>query len=523
MGMLYIKEITTEDGLRQRSHSGATGAALLLSGVSKSSRERVESAGDLSGHQPELTPPPSGPSLDRDRETSDMSFGAFVAAFCFSFLTAGTATTEDDGYSEFVPEDDAPQLDYQNPLWCHSPSLANGELTCRSPRGGAHRSTLGTRCETRCDRGYRLVGRRSIQCLSNRRWSGTAYCRKIRCHVLPLIPHGRYACSQGFVVDSRCDFTCRPGYRIQGEHSRTCLHGGLWSGEQPECSDTDPPKIRCPPSRLKPAGPGKLTATVTWDPPAATDTADKSLDVVLEGQQPGTDFKEGVTIIRYKAYDQARNRAACKFLVRVEVRRCPELHPPLHGYVSCSSDGNNYGASCEQHCEGGYERRGAPSRVCQFNRSWSGAPAECVPMEIKSDVKTASALLDQFHEKRRLLILSAPNVSDPDYQMQNIMIQKSDCGLDLRHVTVIELLGSPPQETGRIKEKELHSEVINGLRQAFRISRSYFSMVLLDERGLDRERFITPVSSDELFSYIDGFLMDEEEREKLELRRDFCQ
>ncbi|CAG5989357.1 unnamed protein product, partial [Menidia menidia] len=276
-----------------------------------------------------------------------------------------------------------------NPLWCHSPSLANGELTCRSPRGGAHRSTLGTRCETRCDRGYRLVGRRSIQCLSNRRWSGTAYCRKIRCHVLPLIPHGRYACSQGFVVDSRCDFTCRPGYRIQGEHSRTCLHGGLWSGEQPVCSDTDPPKIRCPPSRLKPAGPGKLTAT--------------------------------------------------------------------------------------------------------------------------------------FHEKRRLLILSAPNVSDPDYQLQNIMIQKSDCGLDLRHVTVIELLGSPPRETGRIKEKELHSEVINGLRQAFRISRSYFSMVLLDERGLDRERFITPVSSDELFSYIDGFLMDEEEREKLELRRDFCQ
>lgn len=59
-------------------------------------------------------------------------------------------------------------------------------------------------------------------------------------------------------------------------------------------------------------------------------------------------------------------------------------------------------------------------------------------------------------------------------------------------------------------------------RQAFRISRSYFSMVLLDELGLDRERFISPVGSDELFSYIDSFLLDEEEREKLELRSDFC-
>lgn len=59
-------------------------------------------------------------------------------------------------------------------------------------------------------------------------------------------------------------------------------------------------------------------------------------------------------------------------------------------------------------------------------------------------------------------------------------------------------------------------------RQAFRISRSYFSMVLLDERGADRERFITPLSPEELFAYTDDFLLDEEERERLELTRDIC-
>ncbi|CAK6964693.1 sushi repeat-containing protein SRPX2 [Scomber scombrus] len=438
------------------------------------------------------------------------------------YLTAGSGDTVYDTYTDFVEEDFTPQLDYKDPHWCHSPHLANGELICHSPRGGAHRSTLDTRCEMSCDRGYRLIGKNSIHCLASRRWSGTAYCRRMRCHVLPLIPYGRYTCTEGFVVDSRCDFTCDTGYRIEGEHSRTCQHGGSWTGEQPVCSDTDPPKIRCPLSRLKIAEPGKLTASVSWDPPTASDTADKSLDVILVGPEPGSDFKEGPHIIRYKVYDQARNRAACKFIVRVEVRRCLQLSPPLHGYLTCSSDGNNYGATCEYHCDAGYERRGVSSRVCQFNRSWAGSPAECVLMEIKSDVKTTAALLDQFYEKRRLLILSAPNISDPDYQMQNIMIQKSDCGLDLRHVTVIELLGSPPRETGRIKESQLTSEVIEGLRQIFRISRSYFSMVLLDERGRDRERFIIPMASDELFSYIDSFLLDEEERERLELHRDFC-
>ncbi|XP_029297715.1 sushi repeat-containing protein SRPX2 [Cottoperca gobio] len=445
----------------------------------------------------------------------------FAAVFILYF-SAGSATTEYDGYNDFVEEDYGPLLDYKDPHWCHSPGLINGEVTCHSPRGAAYRSTLDTRCEMSCDRGYRLVGKSSIHCLASRRWSGTSYCRKMRCHVLPLIPHGRYTCTHGFMVDSRCDFTCNAGYRIGGQHSRTCQRGGSWSGAQPDCEDTDPPKIKCPPSRLKVAEPGKLSAMVSWDPPAASDTADKLLEVILVGQEPGTDFQAGASIIRYKVYDQARNRAACKFIVRVEVRRCPELASPLQGYLTCSSDGNNYGATCEYHCEGGYEPRGVSTRVCQFNRSWGGEPAECVPMEIKSDVKTVSALLDQFHEKRRLLILTAPNISDPDYQLQNLMIQKSDCGLDLRHVTVIELLGSPPRETGRIKEGLLSSEAIEGLRQVFRISRTYFSMLLLDKLGLDRERFITPMASDELFSYIDNFLLDEEERERLELHRDFC-
>lgn len=49
-------------------------------------------------------------------------------------------------------------------------------------------------------------------------------------------------------------------------------------------------------------------------------------------------------------------------------------------------------------------------------------------------------------------------------------MQKADCGLDLRRVTVIELLGSPPRETGRIKENLLTAEVVEGLRCVLRLS-----------------------------------------------------
>ncbi len=59
-------------------------------------------------------------------------------------------------------------------------------------------------------------------------------------------------------------------------------------------------------------------------------------------------------------------------------------------------------------------------------------------------------------------------------------------------------------------------------RQALYISTAYFTMVLLDEYGVDRERFINPTTSDELYSYVDEYLLPEEELERLEMNRDFC-
>lgn len=64
------------------------------------------------------------------------------------------------------------------PRWCYTLNIQDGEATCYSPRGGNYHSSLGTRCELSCDRGFRLIGRRSVQCLPSRRWSGTAYCRR---------------------------------------------------------------------------------------------------------------------------------------------------------------------------------------------------------------------------------------------------------------------------------------------------------------------------------------------------------
>ncbi|XP_052470509.1 sushi repeat-containing protein SRPX2-like [Carassius gibelio] len=439
-------------------------------------------------------------------------------------LTEGSASSDHDT-NEVGHEDEiyyTPQLDYKHPQWCHVLKLSNGQVSCSSPRGGHHRGSLGTRCSLSCDRGYKRLGRSSVQCMPNRRWSGSAVCRRIRCHVLPLIDHGMYSCTRGFVVDSRCDYNCYEGYQIEGDHYRMCQEEGTWSGTEATCADHDPPKLKCPLSRVKVAEPAKVTAMVSWERPVATDTADRALQVLRNGPESGSDFPEGIHVIRYTVSDQAHNTATCKFTVHVEVRRCPKLKPPMHGYLMCSSDGNNYGAVCEYHCDPGFERTGFATRICQLNRNWSDEAAQCIFMDIKTDVRSAGALLDQFYEKRRLLVVSTPDITDQKYRHQNIMLQKAECGLDLRHVTVIEILGTPPRAIGRIKRQQLEPEVIEGLRQALHISTSYFTMVLLDEYGVDRERLVNPTTSDELYSYLEEYLLTEEELERLAMNRDFC-
>ncbi|XP_027390358.1 sushi repeat-containing protein SRPX2 isoform X2 [Bos indicus x Bos taurus] len=379
---------------------------------------------------------------------------------------AGSGYYPDESYNEVYAEEvpQTPILDYKVPRWCYTLNIQDGEATCYSPRGGNYHSSLGTRCELSCDRGFRLIGRRSVQCLPSRRWSGTAYCRHI-----------------------------------------------------------DPPKIRCPHSREKMAEPEKLTARVYWDPPVVKDSADGTITrLTLRGPEPGSHFPEGEHVIRYTAYDRAYNRASCKFIVKVQVRRCPTLKPPLHGYLTCTSAGDNYGATCEYHCDGGYERQGTSSRVCQSSRQWSGSPPVCVPMKINVNVNSAAGLLDQFYEKRRLLIISAPDPSNRYYKMQISMLQQSTCGLDLRHVTIIELVGQPPQEVGRIREHQLSANIIEELRQFQHLTRSYFNMVLIDKQGIDRERYMEPVTPEEIFTFIDDYLLSNEELIQRREQRDIC-
>ncbi|KAM8854948.1 sushi repeat-containing protein SRPX isoform 2-T2 [Spinachia spinachia] len=395
--------------------------------------------------------------------------------------------------------------------WCAPIKVKHGDVSCRTPRGENYRNVMGTRCKIRCKQGYESQSS-EVVCMASKHWSSSYACREIRCAKLTMPVNGGYKCSDGSYFNSRCEFFCSPGFILMGQKTTTCQHRKTWSAGAPTCADVDPPKIKCPNLKDKWAEPAKVTARVTWDTPEGVDTADGILtDVILKGKLPKSNFPEGLHKMSYTVFDRAGNKGSCRFTVRVRVRRCSALFPPDNGYMKCDSDADNYGTTCEFTCTGGYELRGSAARVCQYGLTWSGTDTTCEAMNINVGVRTAAALLDQFYEKRRLLVISAPTAANHNYRFQMTNLQHAQCGLDLRHVTVIELVGTYPAQIGRIRHRLLPPALALQLRLLLQIPQRSFQMVLVDKQGMDKQRYPFPITAAELFTTVDTFPLRKDE------------
>lgn len=69
-------------------------------------------------------------------------------------------------------------------------------------------------------------------------------------------------------------------------------------------------------------------------------------------------------------------------------------------------------------------------------------------MQINTAVNSAASLLDQFNEKRRLLVISAPDPSNRYYKMQISMLQvRKRSHHPLSHITTPSTLSPCPLST----------------------------------------------------------------------------
>ncbi|XP_056011221.1 deleted in malignant brain tumors 1 protein-like [Ostrea edulis] len=177
--------------------------------------------------------------------------------------------------------------------------------------------------------------------------------------------------------NTNCTVTCKTGYSLYGASTLTCNANGQWSTGATfiRCIDTQPPSVTCPADQTVIADMGKQTATVSWNPPTASDNSGGTIPILQEVTSPAI-LGVGAHIIKAVAFDSTGRSSSCSFTITVIVLKCPRLTPPVNGLIVSRMCSNYYGATCQVGCTSAFNLQGGSGTVtCQK----SGSVAQWTP------------------------------------------------------------------------------------------------------------------------------------------------
>ncbi|CAK8692977.1 unnamed protein product [Clavelina lepadiformis] len=264
------------------------------------------------------------------------------------------------------------------PLICRPPQRAptNGLVTCSDG------NSVGSVCKFACAEGFYMTGNDTRTCMKGKRnrWDNNRpSCNPFLCnppHTDPL--NGAVVCSKGNALDSKCQFTCKGGYFLNGSPLSTCgydvTHGknANWDYLAPTCD-----KISCPP----------LFDLLNGDIRCSDSNDEGSIcrffcidGYALDGASTATCLDE------IKNDDQGEWSAPLPNCLKITC--LPRHIAPINGNMECSDD-NSGGSVCRFSCHVGYQVNGSPRSVCRddgdgdASGAWTQPRATCLKIRCR--------------------------------------------------------------------------------------------------------------------------------------------
>ncbi|XP_043356656.1 LOW QUALITY PROTEIN: complement receptor type 1-like [Dermochelys coriacea] len=129
-----------------------------------------------------------------------------------------------------------PPLPVCEPAMCVSPEVENGRTNGVQP---AYRPSDMVVFE--CDPGYTMSGSPETQCQDDGRWDPPfPVCeRLLQCPFPPAITNGKPSVQAlaVFTTGTSVNYSCEPGYSLNGQASIYCAASGIWSPPPPQCEE----------------------------------------------------------------------------------------------------------------------------------------------------------------------------------------------------------------------------------------------------------------------------------------------
>ncbi|XP_037340472.2 coiled-coil domain-containing protein 80 [Pungitius pungitius] len=142
--------------------------------------------------------------------------------------------------------------------------------------------------------------------------------------------------------------------------------------------------------------------------------------------------------------------------------------------------------------------------------------------------KSENSLL-RFMSKRRLLLISAPSEDDYSFQQQLSALNGQECHLGIRHFAMLKLTGTGDKAAGAVElfplnghsqseAEPLSRDAVNDLREQLKISKDYFSMLVVGKDSNVKAWFPSPMwSMESIYDLVDSMDLRLQE-EKLQKR-----
>uniref|UniRef100_UPI0037E866A2 P-selectin isoform X2 n=1 Tax=Semicossyphus pulcher TaxID=241346 RepID=UPI0037E866A2 len=184
---------------------------------------------------------PSHGSLFCSAPHGEFSFGSRCTSTCEEgFLLNGTADTDCTSlgmWSRKIPS----CLAHPCPLLAKAPQ--HGRMNCSHPHSPF---SFGSLCDIECDEGFRPRGKQTLTCSNMGLWSQEVpTCHPVQCgSVGALASTMSMNCShplRPFSFGSKCLFTCKDGYSLNGTDALFCSSSGSWNESLPRCTDEGMP------------------------------------------------------------------------------------------------------------------------------------------------------------------------------------------------------------------------------------------------------------------------------------------
>ena len=203
-----------------------------------------------------------------------------------------------------------------------------------------------------CKSGYRLNGNNLLECASTLKWKGDLpTCDMISCGIVPVIPHASTIVTLT-TLGSQASYKCNHGYVLRGSAVVECVANRTWMyTKKPECVPID-----CGPPPAIPNSGVKAPATVL----ASVATYFCTEGYRMHGKPTVTCRTDG------NWTDAAID---CKLV------QCPTPHAPNHG--ATSGVDFRFDNQVLYSCDKGYQLVGEVERKCLSTGAWSGTEPRC--------------------------------------------------------------------------------------------------------------------------------------------------